>query len=288
MPWVFQTGANEEQFDNQLYLGVELEMSIQYDGAVWLESHKPAWLSLTYDSSISPKYGHTGRELQFHPSTYTWWTEKRSVVLGLLSTLRRRYGATSGNDTHCGLHIHFSRVMPDAHVLNIMQLIYTHQVYCLKLSRRTRGAMDHYAAMAKTSDVIIDSNGQVVQDFPGCTCSLCIAARGYHRVEGKIDSITREDMWRCSRDKYSAVYLHYGGRTIEVRLFSGTVTTNELYTGLQFVHAAIAFTNPQRGYNPETDCDMTKFHAFVRASGYCTLRRAMGHKALAVLEAEHA
>ena len=258
MPWLFSRSENDAP-ENHLYFGVELEFAVAHEN--YTASYKrslPPWITSDYDCSIH-RYADAGIEWRFHPATWLWWCENRRLVKRLLRSLVK-LGAESNTDCCCGLHIHFSNVLNQEHLLNIMQFVYSQPTAMQALSRRDNDSMSEYSHLDVYSGGVwvYDDTGAPIssheQRCAGCRMEI---SQPIHLRRHDVDirlAISQDP----PSDHYQAVNITPHG-TVEVRIFAGTLDTNEFYGSLGFVKTLIDYTATGRGYNPDTDCSVAQY-----------------------------
>lgn len=222
MTWIFST-TKEEAATKKKHMFFGIELELSYPENKIADLKLPNTISSGFDFSIHTLPYHSPLELRFHPSTFAWWTKRRKAITTLLCLLAQN-GGESNTVRKCGLHIHFDRTLSEEHLINFTQVVYSFPDYMLLLSRRTHQHLEQWASL--------DNAG-----------------------------LRREDMLRDKfYNKQEAVSLH--DKTVELRLFAGTLDPSPFYASLQFADALIQFTNPKH-YNWESDCSLDDFRRYV-------------------------
>jgi hypothetical protein len=268
---IFKRSARDKN-SNVLYFGIELELAspLMFDEIRALVTED---IEVEDDCSINMEGTDciSDAELQFQPGTWLWWLENRLTISRLLKQLRDA-GSVSGNDVACGLHVHFSNVLGDLHTTNVMQFIYSHEKEMLRLSRRTARAMDQYShfSLASTERPVDPQCCRVCQMSYEAQLAKWISSNVREREAGRLDYLS------CCSGHYQAVNVGQEGQTVEVRIFAGTLYVDEFYYSLEFVHAVIEYTRPERGYDYHTDCDMYKFNSWLSTTDLSLLKPIVG------------
>src|SRR3990167_2576132 len=264
MPWVFNRSEHDAP-ENTLYFGVELEFAVNRLVGDEYRSTLPPWITSDFDSSIDCGPDDLGVEWKFHPSTWLWWWENRWHVMRLLKTLTR-LDAESSTQWRCGLHVHFSNVLSVEHLFNVMQFVYSQKNDILALSRRDEQQTDQYSRLYPLADGVwvYDANNQPLPAHLQ-TCQTCRASetRPIHLVVTDPGPPLRQLLSEClPDDHYDAVNVTDHG-TVEVRIFAGALDATEFYGSLEFVKTLIDYTNPNNGYNHETDCNLMHYRRWL-------------------------
>ena len=206
---------------NPLYFGVELEID---DGG---EDHNKARTILgvlgtehafaEHDGSLS-----NGFEIVTQPFTLKYYTETLSANFNQAMATATELGYRSHDTTTCGLHVHVGRAglgntyeERDDTITKVWLLMYRFRHELVKLSRRTMGSLDRWAALPKLED---------------------LGETGYDEFRAaNLPDLKLKLKQNGVRDRYKALNLK-NNNTIEFRLFRGTLKHSTLTATLQFVH----------------------------------------------------
>lgn len=201
--------ASDENDDVKLFYGVELETSAndyetQKSASVYIANNLNAIIE--NDSSVC---GYP-MEIISDPQTIKKWDARREKITTIFNELQR-VGVTSHNNNTCGLHVHISRdglgetSDEQARVINnIILIIENFKQNIIKLTRRNDDQLKHWAQF------ISDYNGDDLRDV--------------------------EKIKKCDKSgRYLAVNLN-NYKTIELRIFRGTLNVDTFYATLHLVN----------------------------------------------------
>lgn len=202
----FLLGKGEVRKPDTLFLGWELE--IEASGSDTPRDAFPCepWAWKSEDGSLD-----FGVEYVAHPMTYEWVQENRAEIAAWLKAVRAEGGRSYDTST-CGMHVHLSRVsFSSLHLYKFMRLFYESPAFVLAMSQRKPELLRRWAS---------------VEDPDGKRAILRKA---------------KEKFSNGSQGRYAAINLE-NDRTIEVRIFRGSLREASFFKNLEFVHAAWAYT----------------------------------------------
>ena len=201
--------ASGETDENKLFFGVELETSaetydVQKSASVYIANNLNAIIE--NDSSVS---GYP-MEIISDPQTIKKWNARREKITRIFDDLRNA-GVTSHNNNTCGLHVHVSRdglgdtIDEQTRVINNMILLLENfKQNIIKLTRRDADQLNRWAQF------ISDYNGDDLRDI--------------------------EKIKKCDKGgRYLALNLN-NYKTIELRIFRGTLNVDTFYATLHLVN----------------------------------------------------
>ena len=176
--------------------------------------------SLVYckeDSSIG-----NGFEIVTHPMTFEYYKKHKKAFDEMLGGLVSD-GYTSFNSKTCGIHIHLSRdSFGSFHLFKFLKMFYENLDFISLISQRTVGSSS------------------------GC-CQWGKEKEYYHDDKEKMKRAVRVKARRkfCS-GRYTAINLE-NDKTIEVRVFRGTLNNRSFHKNVEFLQAVYDFTKDNGG-----------------------------------------
>lgn len=180
-----------------------------------------------------------GIEFISHPFTKKWFNKNINTLISLLNTLSDcgRYSHENGN---CGLHIHISRSAFDSNeaIDRFVYLVNKFPIELLKFSRRTASQLEHWAGFYNTSDLTLDY----------------------------IKNVNK-----CDTRRYRAVNLQ-NRKTIEVRIFRGTLNPKTFIATFELVFNLLAYANRGKNVLDATFSDIVNFRQSKFLKEYCGTR----------------
>ena len=201
----YQYLKNEtKRFDagNLLFLGVELEM----EAGDW------DIISSILDTMPSVFYAKEdgslcdGLELVTHPMSWAWM-KKHADVWKILNEFKRA-GCKSYKTNTCGLHVHLSKsAFSSLHLYKFLKFFYENPSFIQKVSHRSSYSMERWSDVRHGGEYLV------------------------YKAKHKDGNTSR----------YTAVNLR-PHKTVEVRIFKGTLSVKGLWKRLEFVHAAYEWT----------------------------------------------
>lgn len=205
----FKRGKLEKR--NKLFFGIELEVEAGNGNIGEVSEHLAGTYSdnfyLKHDGSIS-----NGFELVWEPVSWDWIKENCAVYNKVLSYLINKKFSSYAPNT-CGIHIHLSKnSFSTLHLLKFLTMFYSPEnyKYILAISQRKEPQFKQWAGChGETKDQ------QIL------------------KVNGK----TSKYDW----NRYTAVNLQ-NDRTVEIRIFRGTLKYESFLKNLEFVHSMFRYT----------------------------------------------
>ena len=201
--------SEADKADNNLFFGFELEVE-NLGGADFDE--------YTYDAENIGLYTKSdgslenGMEIVSHPCTALYHRE----MFGQYSTLLRNLanaGFRSYETTTCGMHIHASKdAVSNYHLYKVMRFFYDNPAFILRVSQRRQEMLERWARVKFSPD-----------------------GTGEHRTA------VSAAKYKANFVKYTAINLS-PEKTIEFRIFRGTLNIHSFFKNLEFVQAVLAFT----------------------------------------------
>lgn len=281
MPWRYEKGDNyvqETYATFPLYFGFELELVAPSNRAVHqlIESARMDFQA-GGDYSIQCPANYDDVELRLHPRTWNWLIQNRQRINKMIRNLRH-LGALSGTEYNCGMHVHFSRVLTEPHLLSVLQLVYANPADVERFSLREEDTLHEYARLHKLIQPALEKPRQY------CTCATCqalyekqLAAYNKHAKQPAMsDREMVTNSYRAERyhHKFSAV--HICTNTVEIRIFNGTMNSAQLWANLELCRSMVEYT-AQPDYDWNTQSSWALFHQWVKQQkAFTRLKRALG------------
>jgi hypothetical protein len=188
------------------YLGVEIETEATYsidDGVDALRRHfDNGEFYLKHDGSIDH-----GFEMVSHPATLEWWQENEDRLQDAMSDMRS-VGMRSWNTETCGIHVHLSLKAFDTE---------SHQWLFQQLFYRNADRLEAYA-------------GRDTGEWGNL-----------HQNKGYVGRAMRAKKSGLGTDRYVACNLN-PSRTIEIRIFRGSLNPDRILADIELVHAALEYS----------------------------------------------
>lgn len=214
-----------------VYYGVELEI----DGAGGDERgednirtiglNQVPFLYCKYDGSLQ-----NGFEIVSHPASFDFWMQQPLDYFDKLV----KQGYRSYNTTTCGMHVHISKdYLGKLGALKLMDFMAANPQFVLKMSRRRREELEHWAHPSRGSRARVDR--------------IMTAMHGnYHE------------------DRYRAVNCE-NSKTLEIRIFRGTLNPDAFKLNIAFVHtlATYARQSGMRAMSPSYYLDWLRKHPHI-------------------------
>jgi hypothetical protein len=216
------------------YLGFELEVESgdsnrRTDNAFKVIEALGNRIYLKEDGSLSH-----GFEIVSHPHSLDEYHNK--FDWSILTKLRAR-GVRSWNTSTCGLHVHVSRTAFDTpefnwtehenHLIRFNKFIYDNQVQVEQIAGRSN---NNYASFS--------DKGRVIKKIKG----------GYQ-----------------NSNRYSAVNIQ-PEKTVEIRVFKGSLRIERVLSGIEFTHAAVEYTRHLKIVPKSKPFSWAHFVGFVSAN----------------------
>jgi len=200
------------------YFGIELEVADYQDKirstrtqATYLNEKIKSFAYLKDDESIE-SCGHDGFEIVTHPISWDWIRSNPEALDPIFAL--KHIGFKSHQAESCGMHVHVCKKnMTSLQIYKLITFFESNEDFIFKISQRTRRQLDRWAA---------------------------IKCRGCY-----------ESKTRLAKQKYGGyrAALNLGperSKTIEFRLFNGTLRKETFFKNLEFVTALLEFTSAAR------------------------------------------
>ena len=187
--------------------GFELEIdngSNHEELAEELDSKYEGFLYYKYDGSL-----RNGFEIISHPFTYSYYKDKiiGNNLLENMFAKCKSYGFTSYNAGTCGIHVHIGmKYFTDTHLYKFQKFYYTNPSLMNYVARRDEESMDQWCNLSGTSS----------------------------------EALVRRTKEKRSR-KYLGVHLTWK-KTVEVRIFRGTLIRKSFLMNIEFAMASYDFS----------------------------------------------
>lgn len=203
-----------------LYFGIELEVESMGCNKTEAIKSLPDFVYVKSDSSIK-----NGFEIVSHPMSYDWLRaneDKWNKILEL-----RKKGWRSYQTNTCGMHIHLSKLaFGNFHLYNFMKMFYNNPDFILRISQRDSNNLRDWASVEDTEENLI--------------------YKAIHKSHG-------------NNSRHTAVCL---GRekSVEVRIFKGTLCPPSFWKNIEFVKALYDFTKD----HSITQIDEESFRSYIK------------------------
>lgn len=202
---VFYRAESGADKNTTLFFGFESEIELP-DGLNRsdIRNELPPYLFGKSDGSLDH-----GVEVVSHPATWAWLQNKKKAIDAVFSNIQSQ-GGRAYNTSTCGFHIHLSRdAFSTLHLYKFLKLFYENPSYVLTISQR--GSMNS-----------LDSWAKVIED-------------------SERERITYKAKRKVGGNRYTAVNLT-NEKTIEIRIFRGTLSPVGMWKNMEFAKAAFDFT----------------------------------------------
>lgn len=190
--------------------------------AAWLQD-RPVMKEMFYcksDVSIDHSNRYGGFEIVSHPATLEWWQEHKKDLVRIQG-LGKDKGFQGFGGEGIGMHVHLDKShFGPYHLYKFLKLIYGWRKFSKKIAGKWDAGREHY-------------------------CSLNRRRMGYRTT-----LVCKSKM---SSGRYSAVNLQ-NSKTIEIRMFDGTIVLDTIFKNLEYCHAAWLFSREHslRAMRPKT------------------------------------
>jgi len=215
-----------------LYYGIELETGILDDAikeTKWFVNRIPEEMFAIHDDSSIMNSSiriETPLEIVSHPMTYKYIMKNKNIWTTILDM--RKYGLCSYISKSCGIHIHLTKdYFTTAHLYRFLQFIYSEQ----------------------NRDFIKMISQRNTMGYSWCKFDE-------HDASLNLKKIAKE---KCSDIKYIAANLFHS-KTIEVRLFRGTLYPPSFWKNIEFLEALIRFSKKYKLH----DMKAPKFMQYIK------------------------
>jgi L-rhamnose mutarotase len=242
-PTFFKVSENDN-----VYLGIELEVE---RGANSETNHTKMALLIEKDFLYFKTDGSldNGFEIVTHPMTISYIKKHKNVWADILNLLRSNKYRSYDTRT-CGMHIHISKnAFTTWHLYRFMKFFVDNSDFVTKISQRKIENLDRWAAL---TDNPSESYKEFTQD------------RLMYKAKKKSGNDKR----------YLAVNLQ-NDKSVEVRIFRGTLNDSSFFKNIEFVQALYDYTKSIS----ETDMSLKSFLSFIKDNNeYPYLRKFIADK----------
>ena len=201
------------QYPDRLLMGFEMEVDPKHDWERFCDKvrgliNKKEWLYAKEDGSVD------GCEINTHPFNFNWFVSSRAMQgLGKLDSFAKA-------SRNCGFHIHLSRNFFDyEHLVKMVYFFYGNPYFIESISQRD----DMHFCNPSVEDYFTDEFGE----------SKVTPESARKLVDGWNDDYGFE--------RYMALNL-CPDRTIEIRIFQGTINKKLIRAYLEFAAASAIYT----------------------------------------------
>jgi hypothetical protein len=233
--------------NDNVYLGIELEVergdsSVRHDDMAKMIDND--FLYFKSDGSLSD-----GFEIVTHPMTISYIKKHKNVWADILNQLRSNKYRSYDTRT-CGMHIHISKnAFTTWHLYRFMKFFVDNSDFVTKISQRKIENLDRWAAL---TDNPSESYKEFTQD------------RLMYKAKKKSGNDKR----------YLAVNLQ-NDKSVEVRIFRGTLNDSSFLKNIEFVQAVHDYTKSI----PDADMSLKSFLSFIKdVNEYPYLRKFIADK----------
>jgi L-rhamnose mutarotase len=242
-PTFFKVSENDN-----VYLGIELEVE---RGANSETNHTKMALLIEKDFLYFKTDGSldNGFEIVTHPMTISYIKKHKNVWADILNLLRSNKYRSYDTRT-CGMHIHISKnAFTTWHLYRFMKFFVDNSDFVTKISQRKIENLDRWAAL---TDNPSESYKEFTQD------------RLMYKAKKKSGNDKR----------YLAVNLQ-NDKSVEVRIFRGTLNDSSFFKNIEFVQAVHDYTKSI----PDADMSLKSFLSFIKDNNeYPYLRKFIADK----------
>lgn len=227
--------------DSILFYGIELEVgSKSYMGlkSMFIDNLDEDFFDIHTDCSITDGDVADEAEIVSHPATYKYLKDHPELWNKVLSY--RYKNVISYKTGSCGIHIHLSRnYFTEEHLERFLRMIYLQPSFTYLISQRQSHALRQWAN-------IYDEHNERYSK---------------HALKEKIHDL-------CHK-RYEAVNLT-NSKTIELRIFRGTLNPTAFWKNIEYVQALVEFTK-----NTKNKLTLLKFLNYVadNKDEYCNLQK---------------
>lgn len=243
-PTFFKVSENDD-----VYLGIELEVergSSDVRHERMAEMIEQDFLYFKNDGSL-----HDGFEIVTHPMTISYIKQNKNVWADVLNKLRSNKYRSYDTST-CGMHIHISKnAFTTWHLYRFMKFFVDNSDFVTKISQRKIENLDRWAAL---TDDPSESHKEFTDDVL------------MYKAKKK----------RGNDKRYLAVNLR-NEKSVEIRIFRGTLNDSSFFKNIEFVQALYDYTKSIS----ESDMSLQSFFNFLRDNNeYPYLRKFIADKNL--------
>lgn len=191
--------------NSSAYLGFELEVDKGNDCDETAESIENEFCYFKEDGSLNE-----GFEIVSHPCSFEYLKNQKDVFKSMFATLRENSFLSYDTDT-CGMHVHISKsVFTTWHLYRFLKFFKENRRFITRISQRKIENLNRWANIDDESF-----------------------------SESEIYNKAKEKNTNCSR--YQAINLN-NSKTVEIRIFRGTLNIDSFYKNLEFVQALFEYT----------------------------------------------
>ena len=234
---------------DDVYLGLELEVErgnsdVSHSDMAKLIAND--FLYFKRDGSLT-----NGFEIVTHPMTISYIKQNKNAWADILHQLRTNKYRSYDTST-CGMHIHISKnAFTTWHLYRFMKFFVDNSDFVTKISQRKIEKLDEWAALT---------------DNPSES-----------RKEYSNDALMYKAKKKCGNGKrYLAVNLQ-NEKSVEIRIFRGTLNDSSFFKNIEFVQATFDYTKSIS----ETDMSLQSFLSFIKDNNeYPYLRKFIADKNL--------
>ena len=170
---------------------------------------------------------NSGFEIVTHPMSSQYLNDNKYKFSQLLDYLSKN-GYTSYQEGTCGIHIHISKsAFTTLHLYKFLAFFYNHPKYITKISQRTTSQLNQWARLD-------DDQKQII-----------------YKAKNKNQDTSR----------YAAINLK-NSKTVEVRIFRGTLKPMSFFKNIEFIQAIIEYTKMVS----VSDNNLKHFQAWIKAN----------------------
>lgn len=242
---VFTPTKKRGETGNLVYMGCELETECHNGDNVYNTIAPYVTRQLLKDCYIAQDGSLTnGMEIISQPYTIKKWQELEPNIDALFTYLQNE-GFTSHDNEHCGFHIHVTRPSEDA-INRILFIMEFYKNELVAFSRRNRSKLLQWAPFM--SDVLVNEN------------NLSKRLQTMDFIKDK-----KENMSCHSR----ALNLSHS-RTIEFRIFRGTLNKQTFFATLELVNNLVTMASDEN--IPLSKITWKKLTSTPNAKAYCEIR----------------
>ena len=234
---------------DDVYLGIELEVErgnseVRHERMA--EMIEKDFLYFKNDGSL-----HNGFEIVTHPMTISYIKQNKNVWADILNELRSNKYRSYDTST-CGMHIHISKnAFTTWHLYRFMKFFVDNSDFVTKISQRKIENLDRWAAL---TDDPSESHKEFTDDVL------------MYKAKKK----------RGNDKRYLAVNLR-NEKSVEIRIFRGTLNDSSFFKNIEFVQALYDYTKSIS----ESDMSLQSFFTFLRDNNeYPYLRKFIADKNL--------
>lgn len=218
---------NSKRFPKDLLLGYEGE--VEYKGDNYKELYEATRKVINaYEYLYAKEDGslNNGCEINTHPFNWAWYL-KNDIVKYFDDIANNGFVA----ERSCGFHVHMSKnFFSHAHLTKLMKLFYGYPKFIEKVSQRVKNQFGMSYCTTDIRDDVLDN-----------LCYDCDYEKEKSEVNFKTFTGCRNAISAVENIHECAINLEHD-KTVEVRIFQGTVNKNLIMAYLEFCLAAALYT----------------------------------------------